>query len=1076
MMKKSRERETRHLLGELKLLRSNMTKSLPKDKKAANKLRMRCHVAVQYITQVVDTAIPWQLQCLISQGAIKMFWGRAVSVGAKAMAVTMQPSDARDLLIELSSALSKMTTPGSAIDITMLPSLLELDAELAEQFGASILKWDRDTRNFRKILLRLATSYLDLETIAVMATASNAAVPDDDAIKRETTLFDHQRHVSPPDTSPEITRKILRMAMAAARVLAQERHVSQAGNNVFNRSERAAAKSLEGKFSLKELRAIVADKEMVESFAADASTASLIVQEVEGVIVSRVRHRKKFLKRKSSLSLLSEDMDSPSDETGTPRKSVNIKTRQLAIEPLDCSLQCLVAVKDGKEVFEHLQILKKTLNEGGANLKVALLDYEYSQGKNGRSPSRKVQSKSKTTETVNLPLLTVEDNDNILILPTLYECAVKANAAGQEDTLLLVCEILHGFVAALDKRRFEGGAKTKSLALPPLEDVIEDLRLDTVAMRSQRQIEGDDLNIEGEIDESTAEMLRQIEKQKQELMRKLAEGNASVEEFENVAIADEVTTSEGEMAMTGGETAKTEGETVTAEGEKVTGEAETAKTEGETAIVEGETADTIAEQDDAVLSPRAEGSSPQEGEGVEFDSQRMRVFLLASAQFHLRKKKDATGTIDPDRENNLYGLLKVVAEIAAQPDGRLAAADEHGNLELSKEERTRAKAILNGRATSRLLFRMSKDSAIPKFAQEACHSLGKYKEQHKQLHQRMTLRKIDAPCPRGRKDSLDKLQSKATAARKKAGAQAKSRKKKQKQQLQKKKDTHDRCMREWEEGTTPRMKNIVRKLFRGNKVSDFRRAFRQFDLNGNGIIDAQEFSLVVRGMGSLNPDESEFVWNVLDCDMTGMIDFQMFMRLLQSLSKKRKELKRSQSKAHLELDAIQVLIEREMDCYEAFAKFDLNGNGDISYEEYIPIANYLGVDAQYAEIAFRRFDLDNTHTLSRDEFVSLYNTIQREIRGLDQPPSSKKKSKKKFKSAMSIDKRKLSEMRPNTSPNLGYGSSRSFRSKRGVREKNLTRRRSRRRGRDFAPHEHDEPSITFEFGDSKWSDGKLPQL
>merc|ERR1712032_664836 len=102
-------------------------------------------------------------------------------------------------------------------------------------------------------------------------------------------------------------------------------------------------------------------------------------------------------------------------------------------------------------------------------------------------------------------------------------------------------------------------------------------------------------------------------------------------------------------------------------------------------------------------------------------------------------------------------------------------------------------------------------------------------------------------------------------------------------------------------------------------------------------------------------------------------------------TKKRKQLKRANNKKTREPDLIDLQMQREIDCYEAFVKFDVSGDGNICYDEFIPIANHLGVDAKYADRAFRRFDTDHTRTLSRTEFVKLYNFIQRKVRGYEEP-------------------------------------------------------------------------------------------
>lgn len=60
-------------------------------------------------------------------------------------------------------------------------------------------------------------------------------------------------------------------------------------------------------------------------------------------------------------------------------------------------------------------------------------------------------------------------------------------------------------------------------------------------------------------------------------------------------------------------------------------------------------------------------------------------------------------------------------------------------------------------------------------------------------------------------------------------------------------------------------------------MSEVRAAFDEFDSDGNGKIDLLEFRQIVKRLGMLlDPIEAEGLFDILDADETGFVDFEEF--------------------------------------------------------------------------------------------------------------------------------------------------------------------------------------------------------
>lgn len=60
------------------------------------------------------------------------------------------------------------------------------------------------------------------------------------------------------------------------------------------------------------------------------------------------------------------------------------------------------------------------------------------------------------------------------------------------------------------------------------------------------------------------------------------------------------------------------------------------------------------------------------------------------------------------------------------------------------------------------------------------------------------------------------------------------------------------------------------------------KSFKYFDLNGNGVVDLQEFIKVIEKIGVIvqSVEEVEAIFNVYDADHSGALDYNEFAAIL----------------------------------------------------------------------------------------------------------------------------------------------------------------------------------------------------
>merc|ERR1719326_1800801 len=135
-------------------------------------------------------------------------------------------------------------------------------------------------------------------------------------------------------------------------------------------------------------------------------------------------------------------------------------------------------------------------------------------------------------------------------------------------------------------------------------------------------------------------------------------------------------------------------------------------------------------------------------------------------------------------------------------------------------------------------------------------------------------------------------------------------------------------------------------------LNDVKAAFRKYDTDGDGHISRNELRQV---MGSFTDAEVDAVFALGDIDQSGGLDYQEFIAMMipnsGSILKK-----------------ISAQIGNESRVVEEFKKVDANGDGAITRSE---LKNGLRLSDQEVEVVFALGDIDQDNEISLSEFVRL---------------------------------------------------------------------------------------------------------
>ncbi|CAG8660041.1 5007_t:CDS:2 [Cetraspora pellucida] len=137
------------------------------------------------------------------------------------------------------------------------------------------------------------------------------------------------------------------------------------------------------------------------------------------------------------------------------------------------------------------------------------------------------------------------------------------------------------------------------------------------------------------------------------------------------------------------------------------------------------------------------------------------------------------------------------------------------------------------------------------------------------------------------------------------------------------------------------------------QISEYQAAFSLFDKDKDGVITIKELRDVMKSLGQ-NPTQTELqeMMNEVDLDSNGTIEFNEFLNMM----------------ARQADDG-----DNEEEMREAFKVFDKDSNGFISKDELRALMSNLGEKLTQGEIdeMFREADLDGDGQINYEEFVKI---------------------------------------------------------------------------------------------------------
>ena len=140
------------------------------------------------------------------------------------------------------------------------------------------------------------------------------------------------------------------------------------------------------------------------------------------------------------------------------------------------------------------------------------------------------------------------------------------------------------------------------------------------------------------------------------------------------------------------------------------------------------------------------------------------------------------------------------------------------------------------------------------------------------------------------------------------------------------------------------------------RITEFKSAFELFDKDRDGAINNKELGTVMRNLGQ-NPSEEELKQMIkeIDLDGNGVIDFNEFLYLMV------KKMKGNDTEEEL---------------LEAFKVFDRDGNGYVTSHELRNVLTSLceGTSPEEVEEMIREADIDGDGQVDYQEFVKMMMT------------------------------------------------------------------------------------------------------
>jgi Ca2+-binding EF-hand superfamily protein len=132
----------------------------------------------------------------------------------------------------------------------------------------------------------------------------------------------------------------------------------------------------------------------------------------------------------------------------------------------------------------------------------------------------------------------------------------------------------------------------------------------------------------------------------------------------------------------------------------------------------------------------------------------------------------------------------------------------------------------------------------------------------------------------------------------------------------------------------------------------FRENFARLDTDGNGELDKKEFMAFLEITGQTA--NNKYVFEIVDCDHSGAISFDEFLRFARSLSD---IAARGDVRRYLSL---------------VFASCDIGKKGTLTQKEFINFMKYIGHEVGFLsqKKVFKEFDDDGNGTIDLNEILA----------------------------------------------------------------------------------------------------------